>query len=92
MQTAFKAEALWGEIILLNEAVPAIIKIKSQTTYLPVQMLVKGGFVGVELLKELRDEPRERANDGIAAVPNEKLRLILSTPPPLKLTTGFSCP
>jgi benzoyl-CoA reductase subunit B len=82
MMNSFEAELLWAEIILLNRTIPAPIGIRSLMGFMPAHMLYKGEPEAVAFLKELRDEMKERIADGIAAVPNERVRLVLSTPPP----------
>ena len=82
MRTYFYNEALWGEINLLNGAIPAPIDIKSMFALMPISMLRRHEKVGTQFLETLRDELKDRIANQIAAVPNERYRMCMLTPPP----------
>jgi benzoyl-CoA reductase subunit B len=82
MRYYFKNEALWGEICLLNGAVPAPLDIKSMFALMPISMLRRHEEVATRFLETLRDELKDRIANGIAAVPTERYRMCMMTPPP----------
>ena len=55
MERYFKAESLWGEIHLINGAVPAPIDVKSLFAMLPAHMLRKSEPCTLEFLEMLRE-------------------------------------
>lgn len=73
---------LWAEICCLNKAVPAPLDQKSQYSFFALPLLAPHRKEMVELLRELRDEVQERVERGIAAVPNERCRLMHDGQPP----------
>ena len=77
-----KSEVLWGEINLLNSAIPAPIDMKSLMTFFPLTLLLKGDQRVIEFYETLRDEVKDRIAKGIAAVPNERYRMIFTVQPP----------
>ena len=89
MRNYFINEGLWGEINLLNGAIPAPLDIKSMFALMPISMLRRHEKVAIEFLTELRDELKERIADKIAAVPNERYRMCMLTPPPWSFLKVF---
>ncbi len=89
MRNYFKNEALWGEICLLNGAVPAPLDIKSMFALMPISMLRRHEEVATRFLETLRDEIKDRIANGIAAVTNERYRLCMLTPPPWSFLKVF---
>ena len=89
MRNYFVNEALWGEINLLNGSIPAPIDIKSLFALMPISMLRRHEKVAIEFLTELRDELKERIANQIAAVPTERFRMCMLTPPPWSFLKVF---
>jgi len=89
MRNYFYNEALWGEINLLNGAIPAPLDIKSMFALMPISMLRRHEKVATEFLTELRDELKDRIANRIAAVPNERYRMCMLTPPPWSFLKVF---
>ena len=88
----FASSSLWAEICLLNKAIPATVGLKTLLALLPVFLHFKAKREGVEILKEIRAEFQNRIAEGIAAVPNERLRLMSDLTPPwhfVKLYRSF---
>jgi len=74
--------SLWGEIMCLNKAVPAPLDQKTIFS-----LYVQGGLIrdrreAVDFYRLVRDEVRERVEQGVAAVPEERCRLIDDGQPP----------
>ena len=82
MRNYFCNEALWGEICLLNGTVPAPLDIKSMFALMPISMLRRHEKVATQFLEMLRDEMKDRITNQIAAVPTERYRMTMLTPPP----------
>ena len=78
----FRTEALWGEICLLNAAVPAPLDLKTMLALMPISMLRRHEKCAVEFMEMLRDEVKDRIAEGIAAVATERCRLATNAPPP----------
>ncbi len=89
MRNYFINESLWGEINLLNGAIPAPIDIKSMFALMPISMLRRHEKVAIEFLTELRDELKDRIANQIAAVPTERYRMCMLTPPPWSFLKVF---
>ncbi len=82
MRNYFRNEALWGEVCLINGAVPAPLDIKSMFALMPISMLRRHEAVATQFLETLRDEMKDRIANQIAAVPTERYRMAMLTPPP----------
>src|SRR4030042_4005292 len=89
MRNYFHNEALWGEINLLNGAIPAPIDIKSMFALMPISMLRRHEKVATQFLETLRDELKDRIANQIAAVPNDSYRMCMLTPPPWSFLKVF---
>ncbi len=89
MRNYFRNEALWGEICLLNGAIPAPLDIKSMFALMPISMLRRHEEVATQFLTTLRDEMKDRIASGIAAVPTERYRMCMLTPPPWSFLKVF---
>jgi len=88
----FESSSLWAEICLLNKAIPATVGLKTLLALLPVFLNFEARREGVETLKEIRAEFQDRIAEGIAAIPNERLRLMSDLTPPwhfVKLYRSF---
>lgn len=89
MRNYFRNEALWGEICLINGAVPAPVDIKSLLALMPIAMLRRHEEVATRFLETLRDELKDRISNQIAAVPTERYRMCMLTPPPWSFLKVF---
>jgi benzoyl-CoA reductase subunit B len=78
----FRSAKLWGEICLLNRAIPAPIDARALIAFLPAIVWRRHEKIGVEFLEILRDELRCRIDKGIAASAVERCRLMIDNPPP----------
>ena len=66
---------LWWEVDQLRKTVPAPITTSDHySNIIPIQFF-RGTRQGVEMLTKYRDEVKERVEKGLAAVPNERIRL-----------------
>ncbi len=69
---------LWGQIILLNQSIPAPLDEKTMFSF-----YVLGGYEGgAEVLQMLRDEVEDRVRNQIAAVATERYRIMHVGNPP----------
>jgi len=77
-----KATSLWAEVCALNQAVPAPLDEKSMYSLYVIGTLMKHLPECADFYETLRDEVKDRVKRGIAAVPNERFRVITDTQPP----------
>ncbi len=77
-----RATSVWAEICNLNKAIPAPLEEKTMYSLYVLGTLMKHSKVVADFYEELRDEVQDRVNDGIAAVANERCRLMSDTQPP----------
>lgn len=89
LRNFFRTEELWGEVCLLNSAVPAPLDLKTMLALMPVSMTRRHEKCAVEFFEILRDEVRDRIASGIAAVANERCRLGTNAPPPWSFLKMF---
>lgn len=82
MKTEFLSQSLWGEIALLNQAIPAPLDQKSMPTLHVLAVLMRHEKECAEYYKELLEEVKDRVAQKIAAVPTERLRLLHDGQPP----------
>ncbi|MEW6669470.1 MAG: benzoyl-CoA reductase, bzd-type, subunit O [Thermodesulfobacteriota bacterium] len=78
----FESTSLWTEICALNAAVPAAMDEKAMYSFYVFSALHKAHRDVVEFYRELRDEIADRVTRGIAAVPNERARIMTDIQPP----------
>lgn len=78
----FENTTLWPEICVLNQAIPAPLDEKSMFSLYVFGALNKASGKFVSFYKALRDEIKDRVDRGIAAVPNERARLMSDIQPP----------
>lgn len=78
----FWSTSLWGDICLLNRARPAPLDEKTMFSLYAISMLMGHEKEAVEFYRELRDEVQDRVNQGIAAIVNERCRLLHDSQPP----------
>lgn len=76
LKNEFLSTSLWGEICLLNQAIPAPLDQKSMISLHVNSILMRERDEAVAFFKELRDEVKERVANKIAAVPTERYRII----------------
>ena len=77
-----RSTSLWAEICTLNKAIPAPLEEKSMYSLYVLLTLNKHDKEIADYYEELRDEVKDRVERGIAAIPNEKCRLMSDTQPP----------
>ena len=78
----FETTSLWAEICRLNKAVPAPLDEKTIFSLYVFAALQKSRKEVVEFYRELRDEVRDRVDRGIAALANERARIMSDIQPP----------
>ena len=72
----------WMAILELNKSTPAPLNFPDLANLIFVPTSLSGTELGVNLLKQAYDEVKERTQQGVGAVPNERHRLILLNIPP----------
>jgi benzoyl-CoA reductase subunit B len=77
-----RSTALWAEICCLNKAIPAPLEEKTMYSLYVLGTLAKHSKAVGDFYEELRDEVKDRVANQIAAVPNERCRLMSDTQPP----------
>jgi len=77
-----RATSLWAEVCALNKAVPAPLDEKTMYSLYVLGTLMKHSKIVADFYQELLDETKDRVKRGIAAVPNERCRVISDTQPP----------
>jgi benzoyl-CoA reductase subunit B len=82
MENEFRSTSLWAEICTLNKARPAPLDEKSMYSFYVLATLNKASKEVADLYEELRDEMKDRIARGVAAVPNERARIITDSQPP----------
>ncbi len=71
-----RASELWDEIDEMRAAVPTPVTQIDVFTCLFALVTLRGTREAVEFYEQLRDEVKERLDNGVGAIPNEKFRLI----------------
>lgn len=82
VQNEMRSTSLWAEICCLNRARPAPLDEKTMFSLYVMATLHKSSRWCADFYQELRDEVADRVARGIAAVPQERCRLISDTQPP----------
>ncbi|MBI1905671.1 MAG: benzoyl-CoA reductase, bzd-type, subunit O [Rhodocyclales bacterium] len=82
VKNEMRSTSLWAEICTLNKAVPAPLDEKTMYSLYVLATLHKSSQWCADFYEELRDEVKDRVARGIAAVPNERCRVISDTQPP----------
>ena len=77
-----RATSVWAEICNLHKAIPAPLEEKTMFSLYVLGTLNKHSKVVADFYEELRDEVQERVDNHIAAIPNERCRLMSDTQPP----------
>jgi len=84
-----RSTALWAEISCLNKAKPAPLDEKTMYSLYVLGTLMKHSKVVADFYEELRDEVRWRVDNQIAAIANERCRLMSDTQPPWGFLSVF---
>ena len=82
IQNHMRSTSLWAEICNLNKAVPAPLDEKTIFSLYAIALLHGSSQWSADFYAELRDEVKDRVARGIAAVPNERCRVITDVQPP----------
>jgi benzoyl-CoA reductase subunit B len=82
VKNEMRATALWAEICCLNKAKPAPLDEKTMFSLYVMATLSKSSQWCADFYEECRDEVMDRVNRGIAAVSDERCRIISDTQPP----------
>ncbi|MFP4081568.1 MAG: benzoyl-CoA reductase, bzd-type, subunit O [Candidatus Aminicenantes bacterium] len=84
-----RSTSLWAEVCNLNKAVPAPLDEKTMYSLYVLGTLHKSSPVVADFYQELRDEVKDRVERGIAAVGNERCRVMTDTQPPWAFLNVF---
>lgn len=84
-----ESTAMWSEICCYNKAVPAPLDEKTMYSLYVLVALSKVSQKVLDFYKELKDEVEDRVKNGIAAIANEKRRLLNDSQPPWSLLDMF---
>jgi len=82
VENEFRSTSTWAEICLLNMARPAPLDEKTMYSLYVHGTLAKHSKEVADFYEELRDEVQYRVENNIAALPNERCRLMSDTQPP----------
>ncbi|MFH1700929.1 MAG: benzoyl-CoA reductase, bzd-type, subunit O [Candidatus Zixiibacteriota bacterium] len=82
VKNEMRSTSTWAEICYLNMAKPAPLDEKTMYSLYVHGTLAKHNKEIADFYEELRDEVKYRVDNNIAAVPNEKCRLMSDTQPP----------
>lgn len=77
-----ESTSLWAQICTLNKAIPAPMDEKSMYSFYVFTALEKSKKEFVQFYRELKDEIEDRVARGIAAIPNERARIMTDIQPP----------
>jgi benzoyl-CoA reductase subunit B len=77
-----RSTALWAEVCSYNKNIPAPLDEKTMYSLYVLGTLNKSSKEIADFTEELRDEVKDRVERGIAAVANERCRLMSDTQPP----------
>lgn len=84
-----RAESVWAKVCALNKTVPAPLDEKTMYSLYVHGTLNKSSQVVGDFYEELLDEVRDRVKRGIAAVANERCRVMSDTQPPWAFLNVF---
>ncbi len=82
VHTECRSTSLWAQVCSLNKAIPAPLEEKTMYSLYVLGTLMKHSKIVADFYEELRDEVKERVENQIAAIPNERCRLMSDTQPP----------
>jgi benzoyl-CoA reductase subunit B len=77
-----RSTSTWAEVCALNKAIPAPLEEKTMYSLYVLGTLMKHSKIVADYYEELRDEVQDRVDNKIAAVANERCRLMSDTQPP----------
>ncbi|MGB5157476.1 2-hydroxyacyl-CoA dehydratase subunit D [Desulfobacterium sp. N47] len=77
-----ESASLWAHCCMVNRSIPAVMDEKMMHSLYVTAVLMRHEKASVDFYKELLDELKDRADRGIAAIENERLRLLLDGLPP----------
>jgi len=77
-----RSTSAWAEVCCLNKHVPAPLEEKTMYSLYVLGTLKKHDAEVADYYEELRDEVADRVARGIAAIPNERCRVMTDTQPP----------
>ena len=78
----FRSTSVWGEISLLNQAVPAPLDEKSMYSLYVLTMLGGATKAVADFYDEVKEEMEDRVRRKIAALPTERCRIMSDSQPP----------
>lgn len=78
----FRSSSVWGEIGVLNQAVPAPLDEKSMYSLYALTMLGGATKEVADFYEEVREEVKDRVNRNIAAIATERCRIMSDSQPP----------
>ena len=82
VKNEIRSTSRWADICALNKAVPAPLDEKTMYSLYVLATLQKSAKWCADFYDELYDEVKDRVARGIAAVPNERCRVMSDTQPP----------
>jgi len=77
-----RATSTWAEVCCYNKTIPAPLEEKTMYSLYVLGTLMKHSKIVADYYEELRDEVKDRVDQGIGAIPNEQCRLMSDTQPP----------
>jgi benzoyl-CoA reductase subunit B len=84
-----RSESVWAEVCALNKNVPAPLDEKTMYSLYVHGTLNKSSKIVADFYEELLDEVKDRVKRGIAAVANERCRVMSDTQPPWAFLNVF---
>lgn len=84
-----RSESAWAETCALNKAIPAPLEEKTMYSLYVLGTLHKSSGEVADFYEELRDEVKDRVARGIAAIHNERCRIMSDTQPPWAFLSVF---
>ncbi|MDP3673330.1 MAG: benzoyl-CoA reductase, bzd-type, subunit O [Telluria sp.] len=82
VKNEMRATSLWAEICCLNQTKPAPLDEKTMYSLYVLAVLHKSSQWCADFYEELLDEVKDRVARGVAAVANERCRIMSDTQPP----------
>lgn len=89
LRNEFESTSLWAGICTLNKAIPAPLDEKSMFSLYIIGVMARPRKESAEFYRMLRDEMRDRVANQIAAIPNERCRLLHDGQPPWQFLRLF---
>ncbi len=82
IRNEFLSNTLWSQICFLNKNIPAPLDQKSNFALYVISVLIRHKDASVEFYRALLDEVKDRVANQIAAVGNERARVLDDSQPP----------